>query len=450
MPLRLVPIFLQLPLQIYHLDPEISMYVWQQFCLSLVASLPWTCLVAAEFYIDNANLSVQYYPMQSSVWTQYGTGLGTVAFTANDQSIAVNFSTCYDENYAVASCMTADECQAQIPFAGTGITIYVMNAGFQGVNASLSVDGAYSVNGTIPPPTPPSFQTPKVSLLAIQSLAYAYHIATLSILDWDAGNTSLYFDYALVEDSNIQVTTSQSSTPVTTPLATLSLPDAFISASSVMMFTTIKTTTTMGTTTAASYTSTSSYTSASSSTATSCSHCLHVIEIVVPCVIGALLVTGVILYLKLRRAKAKKQADSCIPEPFTVAQRPPSPLTPAAKEKARLRAAQSRVVPTVHADLSDVLTAEDHFFSEYSASVESTDSGDGRRSQESNELLIIDRSRLTISGLRLSTSLSNTVVATQSSPTRSLGVHGPPPSYSDGELSRSWTSWIVFDDPHPS
>ncbi|KAI6164198.1 hypothetical protein EDD17DRAFT_1562744 [Pisolithus thermaeus] len=270
------------PLRIYHLDPGINMYVWQQFCLSLVVSLPWTSLVAAEFYIDNANLSVQYYPMQNSVWTQYGTGLGTVAFTANDQSIAVNFSTCYDENYAVASCMTADECQAQIPFAGTGITIYVMNAGFQGVNASLSVDGAYSVNGTIPPPTPPSFQTPRVSLLAIQSLAYAYHIATLSILDWDAGNTSLYFDYALVEDSNIQVTTSQSSTPVTTPLATLSLPDAFISASSVMMFTTIvnatattttgETTTTMGTTTAASYTSTSSYTSASSSTATSCSH----------------------------------------------------------------------------------------------------------------------------------------------------------------------------------
>ncbi|KAI6111036.1 hypothetical protein F5141DRAFT_1063425 [Pisolithus sp. B1] len=307
------------------------MYAWQRFCLGLFASLPWTSLVAAEFYIDNANLSVVYYSMGNAAWTQYSTQLGTITLNVNNQSIPVDAGMCYDESYS--PCMTADECQAQIPFAGTGITIYVMNAGFQGVNASLSVDGAYSVNGTIPPPTPPSYQTPRVSLLAIQSLAYAYHVATLSILDWDAGDTSLYFDYAQVEDSNIQTTTSQPSTP--------SPANTFSSASPVTMSTSIvnaiATTreTTTGTTTAA-----ASYTSASSSTASGCSHCLRVIEIAVPCVIGALLVTGVILYLKLRRAKAKQPTDSCIPEPF-VAQRSPSLLTPAAEEKARLRAAQS-------------------------------------------------------------------------------------------------------------
>ncbi|KAI6164205.1 hypothetical protein EDD17DRAFT_379997 [Pisolithus thermaeus] len=334
MPLRLVPIFLQL-LLLYHLDSGVSMYAWQRFCLGLFASLPWTSLVAAEFYIDNANLSVVYYSMGNAAWTQYSTQLGTITLNVNNQSIPVDAGMCYDESYSLAACMTADECQAQIPFAGTGITIYVMNAGFQGVNASLSVDGAYSVNGTIPPPTPPSYQTPRVSLLAIQSLAYAYHVATLSILDWDAGDTSLYFDYAQVEDSNIQTTTSQPSTP--------SPANTFSSASPVTMSTSIvnaiATTreTTTGTTTAA-----ASYTSASSSTASGCSHCLRVIEIAVPCVIGALLVTGVILYLKLRRAKAKKPTDSCIPEPF-VAQRSPSLLTPAAEEKARLRAAQSQV-----------------------------------------------------------------------------------------------------------
>ncbi|KAI6129058.1 hypothetical protein EV401DRAFT_804870 [Pisolithus croceorrhizus] len=91
-------------------------------------------------------------------------------------------------------------------------------------------------------------------------------------------------------------------------------------------------------------------------------------------------------------------------------------------------------------------------FSEHSASVgrDSTDFGDGRRSEESNEFLVNDRARLTTSDVSLSTSPSNTVVATQSSPTRSLGVRGPPPGYGDGELSRSRTSQISFDVHRPS
>ncbi|KAI6103122.1 hypothetical protein EDD16DRAFT_327927 [Pisolithus croceorrhizus] len=284
---------------------------------------------------------------------------GTRTTLVSISSFSCMVPVCRCQPLLVASCMTADECQAQIPFAGTGITIYVTNAGFQGANASLDIDGTYLVSGTLPPPTPPSYQTPRVSLLAIQSLAYAYHTATLSILDWNAGNTSLYFDYALVEDSNIQTTTSRPST-----LATPSLSNAFFSETSLTMFTTVvnaiattitgEMTTTMGTTAAA-----ASYTSASSSNSSSCTHCLRAIEIAVPCVIGALLITGIIFYLKSLRDKAKKKADSCIPVPYTVPKRSPSTLTPAAEEKARLRVAQSRI-STVHADLGDIQTADDH------------------------------------------------------------------------------------------
>lgn len=458
MPLRLLPIFLQ-PVLIYHLHPEISMYFWLRSCLGLLPSLLCTSLAAAEFYIDNANMSVKYYSIPDSAWQQYGTHIGTIAFTVNDQSIPVEFSTCFDQSYVVASCMTADECQAQIPFAGTGITIYVTNAGFQGVNASLSVDGAYSVNGTIPPPTPPSYQTPRVSLLAIQSLAYAYHIATLSILDWETGNTSLYFDYAMVEDSTVQTTTSQLSTLATTPSATPFPVNTIFSAPSVTMLTTVltappsaiaatgETATTTGTTT----TATASHTSASSSTTSGCSHCLRAIEIAVPCAAGALLITGVIFYLKSRRAKAKKRATSIIPEPFTDTQRLPSLLPPAAEGKARLRATRSWV-PMVPLDVSDLRSADVHFFSEYSAGVgrESANSGGGRGSEESSEFLVNNCARLTASGASPSTPLSDTVVATQRSPTRSDGFHGPPPSYSDRGLSRSRTSGIPFDVPAPS
>ena len=79
-----------------------------------------------------------------------------------------------------------------------------MHAGFQGITANLSIDGNQSVTATLPPPTPPSYQTPNVSLFDVQLLPSADHTATISLSDWDNGTTSLFFDYALINQSYVE------------------------------------------------------------------------------------------------------------------------------------------------------------------------------------------------------------------------------------------------------
>ncbi|KAI6138949.1 hypothetical protein BKA82DRAFT_598504 [Pisolithus tinctorius] len=291
---------------------------------------------------------------------------------------------CSCQSLSVAACMAEDECQAEIPFAGTGITIYVLNAGFQGVNASLSVDGKYSVNGTVPPPTPPSYQTPRVSLLAIQSLPYDYHIATLSILDWDGSNTSLYFDYALIEDANIQTTTSQ--LPTLTPTPAPPASSSLASTPPITMITMAALPTTSTTTTMRRTTGTT--TGASSSSASSCSNCLRAIEIAAPCIISALLAAGIIFYLKSRRAKAKKEDNRVAP--FTDMPSAPLPLIPAVERKARMRAAQSWVLGVhTEAHFSDRPSVRDGLLSEGSSGVGRESPTCGGGSEESDEIHIM-------------------------------------------------------------
>jgi hypothetical protein len=103
-------------------------------------------------------------------------------------------------------------CQPSLSLPrGSGITMYILNAGFQGVGAGLSVDGGQAVTTTLPPPSAPSYQTPNVSLFSVQAIPYADHNATLSVMDWNGGASSLYFDYALVNQSNPQILPNQTS-----------------------------------------------------------------------------------------------------------------------------------------------------------------------------------------------------------------------------------------------
>jgi hypothetical protein len=118
----------------------------------------------------------------------------------------------------------------QLPPEGSGISVYIMHAGFQGITVSLTIDGGQSVTATLPPPTPPSYQTPNVSLFDLQLLPSADHTATINLLDWENGTTSLYFDYALINESYVELpsstpsTTSHASTSTTQPSASSTSP----------------------------------------------------------------------------------------------------------------------------------------------------------------------------------------------------------------------------------
>ena len=111
---------------------------------------------------------------------------------------------------------------------GSGITIYVFNAGVTGMTAGFSVDGGTAVPSTIQAPPPPDYQVSNVSLYNIQGLPSGNHTMQMSLLDWNGGGTSMKFDYAYVNETFVaspaatsstssMISTSASQTPTQTP-----------------------------------------------------------------------------------------------------------------------------------------------------------------------------------------------------------------------------------------
>ena len=111
-----------------------------------------------------------------------------------------------------------------------------MHAGFQGITVSLTIDGGQSVTATLPPPTPPSYQTPNVSLFDLQLLPSADHTATINLLDWENGTTSLYFDYALINESYVELASSTSTTSHAGTSTTLATPTTASSSTTLSTF----------------------------------------------------------------------------------------------------------------------------------------------------------------------------------------------------------------------
>ncbi|KAF9228702.1 hypothetical protein BS17DRAFT_205950 [Gyrodon lividus] len=307
-----------------------------QFLLICGLLLGWASLAAADYYVDNANLSVLYSSSSMANWQTFSFDTRNVTLLLGNANVTVDSSECYDQNYILAACTTSDGCQISIPFTGSGITVYILNAGFQGVSANLSVDGGQAVTTTIAAPSEPSYQTPNVSLFSVQSLPSTEHNAKLNILDWNTGATSLYFDYALINESYVgfpiafssfsatsttssasassSVQRNSTSAPTTTPLATVST-------------TSVRITTLIGTT----------YTPTASPTTTLVSHAGTSVNLGV--VIGsacgglaaiAALLAAVIL-LKKRKSKFVKIEDAQKPHPYPSASAhsaPPAPLSP--------------------------------------------------------------------------------------------------------------------------
>ncbi|KIJ63304.1 hypothetical protein HYDPIDRAFT_168522 [Hydnomerulius pinastri MD-312] len=356
-------------------------------CLLIVLVL--TSFVAGDYYIDDTNSTVVYSVSASasgSAWNAYGVGVGkTVMFETGTANITVDASKCYDETYQqltvdsslssfstqaakancskVAGCMTSDDCQIQIPFTGSGVTIYILNAGSQGVGASLAVDGGQAVTTTIAAPSAPSYQTPNISLFSVQSLPYGSHSAVLSVLDWNNGITGFYFDYALVNENYVAPPPSPSQTPISSVVPVLpisgSLPTSSPSSSTasnspISVLTIVSSTSTPTTNTAAISTTYTPGASQPPTTATSPqspttvpSHSSLNLGVVIGSSCGGLAAIAALLatfiFLKKRKARLARLDDAHRPAPFpptspNATPSPPSP--PQMDEKARLRLAR--------------------------------------------------------------------------------------------------------------
>ncbi|KAF8432436.1 hypothetical protein L210DRAFT_3633417, partial [Boletus edulis BED1] len=283
------------------------------FSICTLTALNWASSVAADYYVDNANNTVAY-AASGTVWQTFSFATQNITFVLGNGNVTVDSSKCYDQNFnLVAACTVENNCQITFPFTGSGLSVYVVQAGFQGVNAKLTIDGGQSVTATLHPPTPPSYQTPNVLLFDLQSLPSADHTATINLLNWQNGTTSLYFDYALVNESHVQIPVSPPTTspsPITSMTTTLEMLQSSTIQSTTASLTSVSTF--IG----------SSHTSGTSSTASTAKHRANLGAVVGGACGGLAILIAIvtaILFFKKRRLRHVQLEESRRPDPFPVA-----------------------------------------------------------------------------------------------------------------------------------
>jgi hypothetical protein len=106
----------------------------------------------------------------------------------------------------------AQQSTTEMQHVGSGITMYVLSAGFSGITASFSVDGAPAVSDSVPAPPGPTFQVPNVSMYEVQNLPSGNHTMVMTVLDWEGSASSMKFDYAFVNETFVAAPTTTSAT----------------------------------------------------------------------------------------------------------------------------------------------------------------------------------------------------------------------------------------------
>jgi len=102
-----------------------------------------------------------------------------------------------------------------IPTPGSGLTIYVLQAGPQGMSASLSIDSGTATTATLGAPPAPQYYIPHVTLFNVQNIPSGTHTAVMTVLDWNGGFSGMMLDYIDVNQAEVAGPTSGSPTPTT-------------------------------------------------------------------------------------------------------------------------------------------------------------------------------------------------------------------------------------------
>lgn len=140
-----------------------------------------------------------------------------------------------------AACSTSNNCAVQFSFTGlyshiltfrvsfelakywilgSGITIYVLQAGPQGMSASLSIDSGSATTATLAAPPAPQYNIPHVVLFRVQNLFSGTHTAVMTVLDWEGGFSGMMLDYIDVNEAVVSASSSTTSNPTPTPTFT--------------------------------------------------------------------------------------------------------------------------------------------------------------------------------------------------------------------------------------
>ena len=107
------------------------------------------------------------------------------------------------------------------PIIGSGANIYVLLAGAQGVNVSVTIDDGQPSVHVLAPIGPPSFTKAQQSLFNTQSLVSGDHKLTLYVLSWTNTFSGMMLDYIAVNKTFIAAPANTSSS-VPAPASTTS------------------------------------------------------------------------------------------------------------------------------------------------------------------------------------------------------------------------------------
>lgn len=193
--------------------------------ISSVWLVVFTFFIAVRTYtIDDSNYSTLKFSENPAgpVWGPFGSDTGEQLSIRlpNGTMMPINSAQCYDGTFTYAACSTSNNCAVQFPFTGSGITIYVLQAGPQGMSASLSIDSGTATTATLAAPPAPQYNIPRVVLFNVQNMVSGNHTAVMTVLDWDGGFSGMMLDYIDVNEAVVTGTTPTTSAANQTPTAT--------------------------------------------------------------------------------------------------------------------------------------------------------------------------------------------------------------------------------------
>jgi len=160
--------------------------VLSSFLLALVAMAAAT---QGVYYIDDTDPSITWV----GEWLHLNESF--------QPDIWADASKCYNQTFTVSDASTDEHYSMQIPFTGTGITLYVAYNNGRGLNVSVTLDSNFTtINWFI---TDVDFNGPEVTtynatLYDNQDLDDGDHVLEVTIQDYAGSKSDMVFDYAEV------------------------------------------------------------------------------------------------------------------------------------------------------------------------------------------------------------------------------------------------------------
>ncbi|KAH0830352.1 hypothetical protein J3R83DRAFT_1746 [Lanmaoa asiatica] len=188
--------------------------------------------VCADYYIDDTNTTLTYTSGPNAAWASYAIGGVTLELLLpNNTYQVIDAFVCWNHTYRYAACFDSDTCLLTVPFTGSGITVYVYQAGPVGINASITIDTVHAKTNVLSAPPAPAYEIANVSMFDVQQLPSGPHTLSLLINNLSGSYSGMMFDYAYVNESLVTNSTTTTSTMATSTTVSTSAPASLSSGS---------------------------------------------------------------------------------------------------------------------------------------------------------------------------------------------------------------------------